>query len=168
MDDQPAGRGTTLAGRTEGTPQCAFDCQIDIGIFHDDLPVLTAELERHAFQILAANRSDLAANCGRPGERNQLHIFVAHQRGADLFAAAMHEIDDARRHTRLGENFDEASCRVGRIFRRFENDRVAADQRRGNIFQVGIARGKFHGVISAHTPIGMRTDMANLLGTPRA
>ena len=34
----------------------------------------------------------------------------------------------------------------------------------GNSFQVGIARGKFHGVISAQTPIGVRTDMANLFG----
>ena len=34
----------------------------------------------------------------------------------------------------------------------------------GNNFQVGIASGKFHGVISAQTPIGMRTDMANLFG----
>jgi len=34
----------------------------------------------------------------------------------------------------------------------------------GNNFQVGIASGKFHGVINAHTPIGVRTDMANLLG----
>ena len=33
----------------------------------------------------------------------------------------------------------------------------------GNNFQVGIASGKFHGVISAHTPTGSRTDMANLL-----
>ena len=35
----------------------------------------------------------------------------------------------------------------------------------GNIFHVGIAMGKFHGVISAHTPTGMRTDMANLSGS---
>ena len=35
----------------------------------------------------------------------------------------------------------------------------------GNNFQVGIASGKFHGVISAHTPTGARTDMANLFGS---
>src|SRR6187399_2449272 len=32
----------------------------------------------------------------------------------------------------------------------------------GGIFQDGMAIGKFHGVITAHTPSGCRTDMANL------
>lgn len=32
-------------------------------------------------------------------------------------------------------------------------------------FQAGIAMGKFHGVMIAHTPTGMRTDMANLFGS---
>jgi hypothetical protein len=35
----------------------------------------------------------------------------------------------------------------------------------GNSFHVGIAKGKFHGVINAQTPIGDRTDMANLSGS---
>jgi ribosomal protein L11 methyltransferase len=33
------------------------------------------------------------------------------------------------------------------------------------IFQVGIANGKFQGVISAQTPTGARTDIANLSGS---
>ena len=32
------------------------------------------------------------------------------------------------------------------------------------IFQVGIANGKFHGVMKPHTPIGERTDIAHLFG----
>src|SRR5260370_17742601 len=35
----------------------------------------------------------------------------------------------------------------------------------GNSFHDGMAMGKFHGVIMPHTPTGMRTDMANLLGS---
>ena len=34
----------------------------------------------------------------------------------------------------------------------------------GKIFQVGMAMGKFHGVIMPHTPMGRRTLMPNLLG----
>ena len=37
--------------------------------------------------------------------------------------------------------------------------------RAGNSFHDGIAIGKFHGVIIAHTPSGWRTAMANLLGS---
>ncbi len=118
MDDQPAGRRAALAGGAEGAPERAFDGQIEIGIFHDDLGVLAAEFERYAFEILAAHRRDLAADGGGTGKRNQLHILMTHQRRADIFAAAMDQIDDARRHAGFVENLDEASCRVRRILGR--------------------------------------------------
>jgi hypothetical protein len=35
----------------------------------------------------------------------------------------------------------------------------------GISFQVGMASGKFHGVMAAATPIGTRTDIANLSGS---
>src|SRR5439155_20570030 len=35
----------------------------------------------------------------------------------------------------------------------------------GSSFHEGIAMGKFHGVIMAQTPIGVRTALANLLGS---
>ncbi len=35
----------------------------------------------------------------------------------------------------------------------------------GMIFQVGIANGKFHGVIAATTPSGARVDIAHLFGS---
>src|SRR5215467_14019695 len=35
----------------------------------------------------------------------------------------------------------------------------------GSSFHEGIAMGKFHGVIIPHTPTGVRTAMANLLGS---
>ncbi len=37
--------------------------------------------------------------------------------------------------------------------------------RAGNIFQVGIAIGKFQGVMMPATPTGVRTDMLNLFGS---
>ena len=39
---------------------------------------------------------------------------------------------------------------------------VLPQTRAGIIFHDGIAIGKFHGVIIEHTPIGWRTDIANL------
>src|SRR5579884_3659499 len=42
---------------------------------------------------------------------------------------------------------------------------VSPQTRAGKIFQEGIAIGKFHGVISAHTPTGIRTVMQNLSGS---
>ena len=54
MDDQPAGRRAALPRGAKGTPQRAFDGEIEIGIFHDDLRILATEFKRHPFQILPA------------------------------------------------------------------------------------------------------------------
>src|SRR6266700_1127933 len=42
---------------------------------------------------------------------------------------------------------------------------VLPQTRAGNSFHEGMAMGKFHGAIIPQTPIGMRTAMANLLGS---
>ena len=119
MDDQSAGRRAALPGRAERAPERAFDGKIEIGIFHDDLRIFAAELQGNAFEILAAHRSDLAPDCRGTGERNQLNVAMAHQRGADFFAAAMNQIDHAGRNAGFGQNLDEPYGRVRRIFRRF-------------------------------------------------
>ena len=45
------------------------------------------------------------------------------------------------------------------------NTTVLPQTSAGTIFQDGIAIGKFHGVITPTTPIGIRTDMLNLSGS---
>ena len=42
---------------------------------------------------------------------------------------------------------------------------VLPQTKAGIIFQEGMAMGKFQGVISAHTPMGILTDIMNLLGS---
>ena len=129
MNDEPAGRGAALPGGAKGAPQRAFDGEIEIGVFHDDLRILAAELERNARQILTADRGDLTPDRGRAGKRNQLHVAMTHQRGAHFLAASMNQIDDPRRHAGLVEDLDESCRGMRRIFRRLEDHGVAADQR---------------------------------------
>src|SRR3990172_4274046 len=45
------------------------------------------------------------------------------------------------------------------------NTTVLPQIKAGISFHDGMAMGKFHGVIKAQTPMGWRTDMANLLGS---
>ena len=45
MNDHSAGRRTALPGGAEGPPEGAFDRELEIGVFHDDLGVLAAELQ---------------------------------------------------------------------------------------------------------------------------
>jgi hypothetical protein len=42
---------------------------------------------------------------------------------------------------------------------------VLPQRRAGKSFQVGMASGKFQGVMRPQTPTGCRTDMASLLGS---
>ncbi len=108
MHDQPAGRGAALTGGAEGAPQRAFDGEIEIGVFHDDLRILAAELERNARQILTADRGDLTPDRRRAGKRNQLYVAMTHQRGAHFLTAPMNQIDDPRRHPGLVQDLDES------------------------------------------------------------
>ena len=69
----------------------------------------------------------------RAGEGDHRHVGVADERLARLLAVAVHDVDDARRHARLGEQLDEALGEQRRVLGRLEHDRVAADERRAEL-----------------------------------
>ena len=73
------------------------------------------------------------ANLRGSGERDHAHIVAADQGIADLAAAAGHEVHHARGDAGFGENPDEVQRRQRRQRRRFEDDGVAADQRRNDL-----------------------------------
>ena len=75
----------------------------------------------------------LDAGLARAGERDHGHVGMAHEPVADLAAAAVHDVDDAGRQTRLDEQLDEALAEQRRVGRRLEDDRVAADERRRDL-----------------------------------
>src|SRR5215831_2231780 len=74
MNNQTARRGATLPCGAKSAPKYPFQGEIQIGVFHDDLSVLTTQFQGHAPEIPSTNRSDLASNSGRTGKRNELHI----------------------------------------------------------------------------------------------
>ena len=118
VHDEPAGRGAALSGGAESAPQRAFDGEIEIGIFHDDLRILAADLERQRASDFDRRRGDLAPDGGRTGKGNQLHVAMTHQRGAHFLTAPMNQIDNPRRHAGLVEDLDESCGGMRRIFRR--------------------------------------------------
>ena len=73
----------------------------------------------------------------------------------------MDDVDDARRHARLDQQLDEALAERGVSVAGLKTT-VLPQTSAGTIFQDGIAIGKFQGVITPTTPIGMRTLMLNL------
>ena len=81
-----------MSGRAECPPKRAFDGKVQVGILHNDLRVFSAQLKGHALKRLTTCGSNLASHRRRTGKRNQLHVRMVHQRGADFFSAALNII----------------------------------------------------------------------------
>jgi hypothetical protein len=95
---------------------------------------------------------DIHAHGHRPRERHRGDVGVLDQRAARR-AVAVHDLEDVIGHVR-GCDLVQA-CRDRRTRRRgLHEDRVAVADRRSHLPHEGIATGKFHGVISPHTPTG--------------
>ena len=100
----------------------------------------------------------------RAGERDQAHVAMMHKRIADLRAPAEQEIQHTRRQARFDKSINELRGASGSVARGLPHDRLPSTNA-GKIFQLGTAMGKFHGVMTATTPIGSRTLMQNLSGS---
>ena len=99
-----------------------------------------------------------------PVKLTRLHVRMLEDRRADFAALRRHHVHHAARQSRFREYLHQVVGGKRRVFRRLDHHRVAADSA-GMIFHDGMAMGKFQGVISPATPIGVRTDIANLLGS---
>ncbi len=97
---------------------------------------------------------DRPARVGRSGERDDPDIVTRQERVADFPAAAGHEVDHAGRHAGLCKDPDEIQRRQAASTSAGLKTTVLPQTRAGMIFHDGIAIGKFHGVMTAHTPIG--------------
>ena len=78
-------------------------------------------------------------------------------------SAAVDDVDDALRHACLVEELDEALRRASGVSVAGLKTTVLPQTSAGAIFHDGIAIGKFHGVITPTTPIGMRTRHVELV-----
>lgn len=128
LENEAAGGGAALAGGAEGAPECAIESQVEIGVIEDDLGVFAAHFEGEAFVEAAAGLADEGTCRGGSGERDQADIGVFDQWGADIFAAAVDEVDDVWREAGLEEDFNEKGSRVGDVFGWFEDDGVSANE----------------------------------------
>jgi hypothetical protein len=71
VENEAAGRRAPLTGGAEGTPQHAVEREVEVRVFEHDLRVLSAELERHALQGLAARLTDLPSHLRRSATNHE-------------------------------------------------------------------------------------------------
>ena len=133
LQDQAAGRRAALPGGTEGAPEHALERQLQIRVVEHDLRVLAAHLQRQPLVHAAARLTHLPPRLGGAGEGDERHVGVLHDRLADHFAGAVHELDHLGRQPRLEQDLDEHGRRVRHVLGRLEDARVPAHQRREHL-----------------------------------
>ena len=133
MDDDAAGRGAALAGGAERRPDDAVDGEIEVGVVHDDDPVLAAELQVDVLEVLGGGLEHRDAGLPRPGQRDHADVRMPHDPVPHLAAEPVHEVDDAVGHAGLDEQLDEALREHRRVVRGLEDDGVPAHERRDDL-----------------------------------
>jgi hypothetical protein len=88
--------------------EAAIDSQgesfLEIGIGHDDVGRLAAELETDLLERLASPLHDVLASAGRPSERNLVDLLVLHQRFPSVITQAWQDIYHSFRKSALTQD----------------------------------------------------------------
>ena len=143
------------------------DGRVEVGVVEDEEGRIAAELERDLLQLSRALAHQELADLGRPGEPELAHVRVRGHLPADqrrVLGCAGDDREDARGQPGLlperATRADSGVCSAGL------STIVQPAASAGAVFRVGIAAGKFQGVIPAVTPTGcLRTRMRrSLLG----
>ena len=129
VHDHAARGGAALARGAERRPDDPLDGEVEIGVVHDDDPVLAAELEMDVLEVVGGVLRHEHAGLARAGEGDDRDVRMAHEPVAGLLAVAVDEVDHPVRKPRLAEQLDEALGEQRRVLRRLQDDGVAADER---------------------------------------
>jgi len=100
----------------------------------------------------------------RTGETDKVDVRVADDRHAD-FPPAPWTMFTTPSGTPASARISTRAEAVAGVSEAGLKTTVLPQRRAGNIFHVGIAMGKFHGVTIPATPIGTRIAMLNLSGS---
>ena len=87
----------------------------EVGVVQHDARRLAAELEGAALHHLAAERTDLAARGGAPGERDLVHERVGDEVAAEVGVAGQ-DAHDSGWHIRVEEDLGEHEGAHGRLW----------------------------------------------------
>ena len=105
---------------------------LEVGVVEDHHRRLAAELEVDALQALGGGPGDDLAGADVAGDRDHADLRMAHEAGADRFAVAGDDVEDAGGED-VGGELGEAQRGERRLLRRLEDHRVAGGQRRADL-----------------------------------
>ena len=102
---------------------------VKIGVGEDNEGVLATELGGEGHDVLRAGAANVARGLGRAGEAEAPDATIGRERGADLLANALYEIEDARREARPVDEIEEQGARQRRPLGGLEHDGAAGGER---------------------------------------
>ena len=142
MQDDAAGCGAALPGRPEGSPERAFEGEIEVGVFEDDHGVLAAHFKRAWLEEAGGGLADDAAYFAGAGEGDGAHAGMSDERGAGFGAESGDDVDDSGRQAGVDQRLDEVVGGERGVFGGLDDAGVAADERGEEL-----PRGDGHGEV---------------------
>ena len=135
VDDQPLGRHADLALVGESAEDRRVNRGVEVGVVEHDQRRLAAEFEQHRLEMFGGQLGDDLADPRRTGEVDPLDRWMGDQR-RDHFRRVFRRIGDHVDHA-LGEarvvhRLHDQAMRRRADFRRPQNNRIAAGERRGD------------------------------------
>src|SRR5450830_1479785 len=152
VDNDPVDAHADLALMQEASDDCGMRRYLDVRIFQHHQRRVTAQLQGHALDVLAAggDAPDITSHVGGAGEGNQARYRVLDERIANLRTRADHHVQRARREPGL--------------FEQMGNQQAAGNRRiTGGLEHHGIAQRKgrhhrAHAQVQREVPRADHTD----------
>ena len=154
LDEEPAAGAADLALVEVDAIDDPLDGLVERRVVEDDVRRLAAELERCLLARPGHRAGDQLADRGGAGEGDLVDLGMTDELHADV-ARSGDDVDHPGRQLRLAHDVGEQVGGQRRGRGGLEDDGVAA-ARAGAIFQASMSSGKFHGMICAATPSGLR------------
>ena len=132
-DDEAGGRGAALAGGEEGSVDRGLGGRFEIGVAEHDERVLPAHLALHSDLVCRGRCDDGSSDGDGSGEGHGVDLRRGGQCVPDHGTRPHNEVEDPIGQSRLGEDVGECIGAGGDEFGRFEHDRIAEGQGRGDL-----------------------------------
>ncbi len=150
LHKEPRAGDTGLATGGEDARNDAVDHPF-IRVVENDVGRLATQFEAHTGQVIGGVLHDPDAGRGRSGEGYLVYPWMAHQRPAGAGTIAGHDVEDAGREARFGEESGEFKCGRRRVLGGFDDKGTA-----GASLKDSSKSGEFQGVMAPTTPMGSR------------
>ena len=128
MQDDAAGGGAALAGGAEGSPERAFNGEVEVGVVEDDHGVLSAHFQGTGLEVGGGGLSDDAADLGGSGKGDGADAGMGDDGRAGVGSEAGDDVDDSGGQAGVDEALDEVVGGERSVFGGLDDAGVAADE----------------------------------------